>query len=536
MSERSSVFSRELAARQPAPEAPDGRPRTWCFVPYDQLSDRLGLLAERDPREVGIVLVENPGKAARRPYHRQKLALVLANLRQFALEQAGRGVAVRHLVADKAGYAGALEQAARALGPLIVHEPAERELRVELAPLLGTALRSRPHTGWLTTEDQFRRSQPAAPPWRMDAFYRLVRRELDLLMERGKPVGGKLSFDDENRERYRGQPAAPQPPRFAADAITREVAALIEQHYASHPGQVDLPSLPSTAADAEALWAWALRDCLPTFGPFEDAMSRASSGLFHSRISALLNLHRLLPARVLRDVVAAPIPLASKEGFVRQLVGWREYVRHVHRGTDGFRRVPGLESPDAAPSFLAAQRPLPPAYWGAPSGLACLDHVVADVWREAYSHHITRLMVLGNLATLLDVSPRQLTDWFWVAYTDAYDWVVEPNVLGMATFAAGDVMTTKPYIAGAAYLERMSDYCKGCRFHPKKTCPITPLYWAFLDRHAARLAGNPRMTVPLAALRKRSPERRAADAATFARVSRQLTEGREVAPDHEAVP
>ncbi len=530
MSKPPGAFVRELAARQPRPENPVGGPRTWCFVPYDQLHEGLGLLAERDPRELGVVLIENPGKAARRPYHRQKLALVLANLRHFALEQAARGVAVRHVVAGEDGYAGALTRAARELGPLIVHEPAERELRVELAPLLGEALRGRPHAGWLTTEDQFRRSQRAAkPPWRMDAFYRLVRRELDLLMERGKPAGGKLSFDEENRQRYRGEPPAPRPPRFVPDEITMEVAALIERAYASHPGQIDLASLPSTAADAEALWSWALRECLPTFGPFEDAMSRSSSGLFHSRVSALLNLHRLLPARVLRDAVAAPIPLASKEGFVRQIVGWREFVRHVHRATDGFRRVPGLEDAEAAPSFLGAQRPLPRAYWrGAPSGLACLDHVVDGVWREAYSHHITRLMVLGNLATLLDVSPRQLTDWFWVAYTDAYDWVVEPNVLAMATYGAGDVMTTKPYIAGAAYLERMSDYCGGCRFHPKKTCPITPLYWAFLDRHAERLADNPRMTVPLAALRKRAPERRAADAATFARVSQLLGEGREL--------
>lgn len=527
MSRARSAFARELAARQPRRDGP-GKPRTWCFLPYDQLSDGMGLLAARDPREVGIVLVEHPGKAARRPYHRQKLALVLANLRHFALEQAARGVAVRHVIAGPEGYAGALTAAAAELGPLLVHEPAERELRAELAPLYGGPLVHRPHEGWLTTPEQFRRAS-AGPPWRMDAFYRLVRRERDVLMERGKPLGGKLSFDSENREPYRGEPPPPSPPRFAPDEITREVAELVEQRFASHPGQLDLASLPATRDDAERLWAWALRACLPVFGPYEDAMSTRSSGLFHSRISALLNLHRLLPARVLADVLAADLPLASKEGFVRQILGWREFVRHVHRETDGFRRVPGLESDEAAPSFLGAQRPLPTAFWpGAPSGLACLDHVVAGVWREAYSHHITRLMVLGNLATLLDVSPRQLTDWFWIAYSDAYDWVVEPNVLGMATFAAGELMTTKPYVAGAAYLERMSDYCTGCRFHPKKSCPITPMYWAFLDRHAERLAGNPRMLVPLAALRKRSAERRAADRATFEEVSRALAAGQPV--------
>ena len=185
---------------------------------------------------------------------------------------------------------------------------------------------------------------------------------------------------------------------------------------------------------------------------------------------------------------------------------------------------------DGAPSALGAARPLPPAYWGTASGLSCLDTVVADVWREAYTHHIPRLMVLGNLATLLDVSPRALTDWFWVAFADAYDWVVEPNVLGMATWGAGDVMTTKPYIAGAAYLHKMGDYCAGCAFDPKRDCPVTPLYWAFLGRHAARLGHNQRMAVPLAALRKRPAAQRARDAAVFDVVAARLAAGRTVVP------
>ncbi len=535
-----SAFARELAERQPDPARRGGGARRWCYVPYDQLHDGLGLLSREDPRDLGVVLVENPGKAARRPYHRQKLALVLTNLRHFALEQAERGVAVRYLVADASGYAGALASAARELGPLSVCEPAERELRSELAPLVGEALRLEPHGGWLTTVEQFRRAHAKTPagPFRMDAFYRLVRRELGVLMERGQPIGGKLSFDAENRRPYRGAPPPPEAPRFVPDDVTREVGELIERAFAAHPGQLELSTLPATRAEAEVLWRWALQQCLPTFGPFEDAMSTRSSGLFHTRISALLNLHRLLPSRVLAEALAAPIPLASKEGFVRQLLGWREFVRHVHGATDGLRQLRGTatatEAGHAAPSFLGAQRPLPPVYWGrAPSGLACLDHVVADVWREGYSHHITRLMVLGNLAALLEVSPRQLTDWFWVAYTDAFDWVVEPNVLGMATFAAGDLMTTKPYIAGSAYLDRMSDYCKTCAFSPKRDCPITPMYWAYLERHAEALADNPRMLVPLAALRKRAATARAQDRRTFERVSAALAEGRALTPTND---
>ena len=231
-------------------------------------------------------------------------------------------------------------------------------------------------------------------------------------------------------------------------------------------------------------------------------MSAASRGLFHSRISALMNLHRLLPSRVVAEAAALPLPLSSQEGFVRQILGWREFVRHVHTVTDGLRAVPTT-------NFFAAQAPLPAAFWGKKSGLRCLDEVIAGVWEEGYGHHITRLMVICNLATLLGLDPRAVTDWFWVAYVDAYDWVVEPNVLGMGTFALGDLMMTKPYICGAGYIHKMSDFCGGCRFDPKRTCPITPMYWAHLSRHRKALAGNRRMAIPLMALGP-SPGRRPA--------------------------
>jgi len=523
-----SRFGRALRDRQPDPAG-----RRWLFVPYDQLSDGIGPLSREDPRTLGLVLVETLWKPARRPYHKQKLALVLANLRHFALEQAARGVAIRH-VAASGPYRAALEPLIAALGPLRVMESAERELRADLAPLVASGgLLVIPHEGWLTTAEDFRTSQRSGPPWRMDAFYRHVRRRTGILMRDGKPVGGKFSFDPDNRLPWRGDPPAPQPPRLRPDAITEEVGDLVEDLFARHPGRLDLAALPATRQDAEALWAWAGQECLPVFGPYEDAMSSRSSGLFHTRISALLNLHRLLPSRVVADVAGMTLPLASQEGFIRQILGWREFVRHVHLATDGFRNLPDgvapITQPDkdggATPSVLGASGPLPPVFWGTPSGLACLDRVVADVWAEGYSHHITRLMVLANLATLLDVSPRELTDWFWVAYADAYDWVVEPNVLGMGTYAVGDLMTTKPYVSGAAYIARMSDYCESCAFDPTTTCPITRLYWAFLARHEMRLRDNLRLRLPLQALRKRPTARREEDARMFQHVRATLAAG-----------
>ncbi len=551
-----SAFERRLAA-----EGPDPAGRSWIFVPYDQLTDRIGPLAGEPPGQVGVVLVENRWKASLRPYHKQKLALIVANLRHFALEQAARGVAVRH-VAVTTPYREALRPLAHELGPLTMMEPAERELRADLEPLIADGrLRVVPHEGWLTTEEQFEAAGPDGGPWRMDSFYRRVRADTGILMEGDSPAGGKYSFDAENREPWPGEPAAPDAPTFPRDPIKEEVVELVESEFGAHPGRVDVDRLPATSRDAEALWEWAKREALPLFGPYEDAMSTRSSGLFHTRISPLLNLHRLLPRRVVDEAAALDVPLASKEGFIRQVLGWREFVRHVHRATDGLRELPdgraptrqapgdggyaswsdGAWRPGTAAGWLdggaqpewsrrAERAPLPSAYWGDRSGLDCLDTVVSDVWKEGWSHHITRLMVLANIATLLDVDPRALTDWFWVAYIDAFDWVVEPNVLGMGTFASGPAMTTKPYVSGSNYISKMSDYCEGCAFDPARDCPLRSLYWAFLDRHSEALAENPRMRLPLASLSRRSEERRSADREVFERVGAALAEGRRLRP------
>ena len=522
--------------------------RRWVYVPYDQLSDQFGPLAREPAAELGIVLIENPAKAARRPYHRQKLAWILCQQRQFGLEQAARGVCVRYRVGD---YAQVLQGfACRA------QLPAEWELRNELAPLAEQgSLHLIPHEGWLTTPGQF--LAQGGPPWRMDQFYRTVRRDTGILMEHGKPMGGKYSHDADNRQPWKGHPAAPQPPSYPRDALRQEVEELILREYGQHPGQLDTTTIPLTLAEIDDYWDWVKRECLPHFGPYEDAMSTRSSGLFHSRLSPLVNLHRLTPKRVVDEALKLDLPLPCKEGFVRQILGWREFVHHVHSQTEGFRTLfpvssgpadggwsrwsgrnwPGSGSPPSggrlrrlAPAgadanFLDAQRDLPAAFWGAPSGLACLDSVVADVWREGWSHHITRLMILSNLATLLDVSPRQLCDWFWVAYVDAFDWVVEPNVLAMGTYGAGPTMTTKPYVSGSAYIQRMGDYCSGCSFDPRIDCPITPLYWAFVGRHRQRLANNPRMNLVLRNWDKRDEVTRGRDVEVFNEVSGRLLAG-----------
>jgi deoxyribodipyrimidine photolyase-related protein len=539
----SPVFRRLLRERNPDPSG-----RRWVFVAYDQLTDRFGPLADEDPRGLGIVVVENPEKPRRRPYHQQKLALLLSNQRQFALEQAARGVAVELRVG---GYRDALAAAIRDHGPMRAMTPAERELRHELVDLPG--LTWIPHRGWLSEASDFAAAR-TRDGWKMDAFYRAVRQRTGVLMVDGRPVGGKFSFDTENRERWNGQPPAPRPPTFTPDAVTLEVGELIRSQFGDHPGRLDLSTIPTTAADAAAALDH-LDVVLPGFGPYEDAMSERSRTLFHSLLSPLINLSRVSPADAVARALASTAPLASVEGFVRQILGWREFVHHVHVATDGLRTFGSTAVPERAasgdggwarargaawageagfggadPSFLDAHHPVPPAFWGAPSGLRCLDHTVATVWDTGHTHHITRLMILSNLATLLAISPRDLADWFWVAYIDAYDWVVEPNVLGMGTFAVGPLMTTKPYVSGAPYLDRMSDHCRACAFHPKKNCPITPLYWAFLDENRDRLAGNPRMATVLASVDHREPGKKVRDRQIRERLWAALQRGRPVRP------
>jgi deoxyribodipyrimidine photolyase-related protein len=525
-------FLEQIAPAAPTPD--DHTTRRWFYIPYDRFTDRTGPLAEQPADQTAIVIVESTAKALRRPYHKRKLVLLISNMRHFALEQAARGVRVLYHFSDLShGQALTRLQREQMLPELTVMEPAERELRLDLAQAVRDGLRLRivPDTTWLSTSTDFRTVFGSFHPGRsyvMDRFYRHMRKQTGNLMTgSGQPVGGQFSFDAENRKPWRpekGDPAVPMPPSFPPDAITREVIDLVGTRYAHHFGEVGTWDLPVTQADCDRLWEFALQYFLPLFGPFEDAMRDDQLQLFHSKTSPLINLGRLLPADLIRSVESAfhsgRIPLASAEGFIRQLLGWREFMRHLHTETDGFRLLHVAQEPapqdhdsadpyaGARPSFLNATKPLPPAYWGTPSGLHCLDTVVHQVIHEGWSHHITRLMVLSNLATLCGYSPRQLTDWFWFGFIDAYDWVVEPNVLGMSTYADGGMTATKPYVSGAAYIHKMSNYCSHCRFDPKKStgpgsCPFTALYWTFLERNQHLLGSNFRLQMPYTTLRKK---------------------------------
>ncbi len=531
--------------------------RRWIYIPYDRFTDRVGPLTEQPASATGIVIVESTAKAHRRPYHKKKLVLLISNMRHFALEQAARGVRVLyHFSPLSHGEALRQLQLERKLPTLTVMRPAERELRLDLAEAVrnGLHLNEVPDAAWLTGVADFTgvygtyrkdKGRINTQSYVMDRFYRAMRAKTGILMRNGKPIGGKFSFDADNRNPYKGEIPIPTPPSFPPDDITEEVINYVAEQYAHHFGSIDNFALPCTQTDCDRMWSFALEHLMPTFGPFEDAMRDDHGQLFHSKTSPLVNLARLLPQQLVQDVEAASgkglIPLASAEGFIRQLLGWREFMRHLHDQTDGYRLLevpeqhpsrPQETSPDAdeptdpyaaaspkppatsdpyegaKPSALQASLPLPAVYWGVKSGLHCMDTVVAQVVEEGWSHHITRLMVLSNLANLCGFSPRELTDWFWFAYVDAYDWVVEPNVLGMATYADGGLTATKPYVSGAAYINRMSNFCPHCQYDPKKSitpdaCPFTALYWTFLERNQDVLANNFRLRMPYNTLRKK---------------------------------
>jgi len=340
-----ALFQKQIAAAEPT--AKDIAHRRWIYVPYDRFTGRVGPLAEQPPAQTGIVIVESTAKALRRPYHKKKLVVLISNMRHFALEQAAKGVSVLyHLSPESHGTALRKLQQDRKLPALTCMTPAERELRLDLAQAIeaGLNLNFVADATWASTTSDFTGVYGAFKPGKayvMDRFYRAMRQKTGVLMQNGKPVGGKFSFDEENRKPYKGEVPVPRFPSFPPDEITQEVIALVEHTYPHHFGTVEGFNLPCTRADAERFWRFFLKHALPHFGRFEDAMRDDELQLFHSKTSVLLNLGRLLAMDLVSDVAKAAedgsVPMASAEGFIRQVLGWREFMRHIHEQTDGYR-------------------------------------------------------------------------------------------------------------------------------------------------------------------------------------------------------
>jgi len=463
------------------------------WVLGDQLNRRLGPLATATPADTRVLLVESDAKLRSKPWHRQRAHLVITAMRRFAAELRDEGFTVDHRRAPS--LAAGLRAHVSQFAPATVRamEPASRD-GWALLERLGVRLER--NEQFLCHPEQFAAWAAGRGSRRltMEDFYRFQRRRLGYLMDGDRPAGGRWNFDTENREPPpRDGGHWPEPLRSELDGLDTEVLADLDAIGGAAWGAAPDGIWATSRAEALRRLSYAVTEVLPRFGPHEDAMVRGNWHLAHTLLSPYLNLGLLLPGEVCDAVEAAyragRVPIASAEGFIRQVIGWREYVWGVY-----WLAGPGYRDRNA----LGAHRPLPPVFRDGRTDMACVATVWQAVDAHGWAHHIQRLMVLGNLALLAGIDPLALTEWMWAGFVDGAEWVMLPNVIGMATWADGGMMATKPYAAGGAYLDRMSDYCRGCRYDRRRrtgpdACPFTTLYWDFLDRHTAALEGNARI-------------------------------------------
>jgi deoxyribodipyrimidine photolyase-related protein len=438
-----------------------------------------------------VLMVEASGFARRYEYHPKKLTLVFSAMRHYRDELREAGVGVRYVRAEtfEEGFGRALSEGeeVRVQRPAAHAEGLRETLRGA-----GATVEFVDSPKFVVPPDEFDAWAEGRDGYRHEEFYRHVRRKTGVLVEDGEPVGGDWNYDDENRETPPDGYESPEPPSFEPDETTREVARYVRDEFETW-GEQDGFDLPVTREDAVAALDDFVERRLAEFGPYQDAMLRDDVTVNHSLLSSSLNLGLLRPDEVVERASEAyhegDAPLNSVEGFVRQVIGWREYMRHSYRRSDGMHET----------NRLGATRPLPPLYYDGETEMECLRTVVERVRRTGYSHHIERLMVLANFALVYGADPHELDDWFRLAYTDAYTWVTTPNVVGMGSYAT-DAVSTKPYASSGSYIDRMSDLCDGCSYDVDETtgegaCPFNSLYWDFLDRNRDELGDNHRMAL-----------------------------------------
>ena len=493
---------------------------TLHLVLGDQLDPRSAFFEGVEAGEV-VLLLELHEEATFVKQHQHRLVLFFSAMRHCrdALREKGHRVEYAE-VDDRLNRGSFRDELPRWLGKL---RPARVRVREpgdwRVLEAIEDACHERDVALEIVADDHFLCSTAEFGEWRagrkslvLEHFQRHLRKRFDVLMDGDEPEGGQWNFDHSNRSSFGkgGPPDYPAPPRHRSDAITEAVIALVQQRYGDHPGDAATFALPVTRDEARYDLERFIADRLPTFGAHQDAMATGRPFLSHSRLSTALNLQLLSPREVVEAAAGAyasgAAPIEAVEGFVRQVLGWREFVRGIYM----------TEMPEyAMGNAFDAQGALPPSYWSGETEMACVREAMAGVLDHAYAHHIQRLMVLGLYAMLLGVHPYAVHEWHLAIYADAIDWVSLPNVLGMSQYGDGGLVGTKPYAASGAYVDRMSDYCSGCRFAPKQAtgddaCPITTLYWDFLSRNRRRLSGIRRMQFQLRNLdRKSDADRRA---------------------------
>lgn len=483
----------------------------------DQLSASLSSLRDYASGDV-VIMAEVMEEAQYVPHHPKKIAFLFSAMRHFAEDLTRMGMDVRYIRLDDADNPGNLDDVVTlirqqtGLGALVVTEPGEWRMLEKFRrwqQLFPVEIRD--DDRFLCSLDAFRRWAGSRKQLRMEFFYREMRKKHGLLIEPdGNPTGGQWNFDAENRKPPKKGLRSPPRLSHKKDGITRDVLDLVAARFGHHFGVLEPFHFAVTRDQALKEARHFIRNLLPMFGDYQDAMQRGEPWLYHSLLSSYINAGLLLPLELCQMAEAAfrdgKAPLNATEGFIRQILGWREFVRGIY-----WHHMPDY----ADMNYFNADRPLPGYYWGAPTRMACIREAVSHTRDHAYSHHIQRLMITGNFALLAGLDPREVCTWYLAVYADAYEWVELPNTLGMALHGDGGIIASKPYAASGKYIRRMSNFCDRCAYDPEETttpnaCPFNALYWAFVARHADRLRRNQRMPYIYASWDKFTPDKQQA--------------------------
>ena len=505
--------------------------RDLLIILGDQLDRDSALFTEADVCEDLVWMAEVSEESTHVWSHQARIAVFLSSMRHYRDELRAHGwrVEYREINSGPTTLQSELRQSVAALKPrrIRIVEPGDYRVAEALCQVCPD-LDILSDTHFLCTKQEFRSYAAGRKQLRLEYFYREIRQRLRVLMDEFGPAGGEWNYDTENRGAFRkqGPGLVPAPLTFEPDHTTRRVIEQVGQLFAHHPGKLQHFDYPVTPAHAELALEDFLDNRLPTFGDYQDAMWTGQPHLYHSRLSVALNLKLIHPMRVIAAAEeryrTGRAPLSAVEGFIRQILGWREFVRGLY----------WLHMPDyLTKNALSAHEPLPWFYWTGDTNMECLKAVIAQTLEYGYAHHIQRLMVTGLFALLLGVDPKQVHEWYLAVYVDAVEWVELPNTIGMSQYGDGGIMGSKPYVATGKYIQRMSNYCAGCRYDPglstgAKACPFTTLYWDFLLRHQDLLRRNTRMS-----LQVRNADRLSADkksliqiqAAEFRDVTRSAT-------------
>lgn len=481
--------------------------RNLVVVLGDQLSLELQPFDEFNRDRDAIWMVEAHNEATHVWSHKQRLILFLTAMRHFKEFVEEKGIRIFYTAftePESGSIGGELRKflSNNSVQSVVFSKPGEFRVEQELTHACEMA--GVPHcveedASFFCSEERFSQWANGRKQLRMEYFYREMRKENNVLMDEASPVGGEWNYDSSNRSPFgkSGPVDLPSPLRFDPDEITKEVIEVVETHYQDHPGDLESFHWPVTASQAKEALENFIANGLPGFGRYQDAMWEGEPFLHHSLLAAAMNLKLLLPREVVEAVERSyredRVSIESAEGFIRQVLGWREYVRGVY-----WRHMPSY----VERNFLDAHEPLPDFYWTGDTSMNCMRQCVSQTLEFGYAHHIQRLMVTGLFGLLWGVDPKKMHEWYLAVYVDAVEWVELPNTMGMSQYADGGIMASKPYVATGQYINRMSNYCKGCRYDPtakegEHACPFTVLYWNFLFKHEHTLKSNPRMGLQL---------------------------------------